>query len=285
MPTPKPPARIVSDRLEPSVQRRLIAAIESIKGSLDLTAIEEAIRTGSLAEVQRVIDRLSTSLGPTMQVLNQAFEQTGVLAASHLSTQLSRTIAFDAVNPRAVAWAARNAGRLITAISEETRQAIRSMIRESLSDGITMVRTARRIRDVIGLTDGLSDAVINYGRRLIEDGKAEGIVDAAMHRYSNKLLKYRSEVIARTEIITASVKGQDELWRQAVDAGQLDPSVTMRVWIVTPDDRLCAAICAPMADQEAELEGQFTTGEGDLVDEPPAHPQCRCAVGLVFHRD
>jgi DNA recombination protein RmuC len=40
--------------------------------------------------------------------------------------------------------------------------------------------------------------------------------------------------IARTETIASSTNGQQELWRQAVDKGLLDPEKTQRVWIVSP---------------------------------------------------
>lgn len=283
MPTRRPPARIVSDRLEPVVARRYLAAVRATKDATAIEAVEAALRSGSLAEVQRIVDQLSRALGPTTQVLAQGYGQSGDLAATTLGAQLSTTISFDVKNPRAAVWASRNAGRLITAVSDETRQAIRTMIRDSVADGIDVRRTAGRIRDVIGLTDRLADAVVNQSRRLVEQGNTEAQVDAATGRYMRKLLTYRSQVIARTEIVAATIQGQRELWTQAVDAGQLDARVTSRVWIVTPDDRLCP-LCAPMDGQETELEGQFTF-DGEPIDGPPGHPQCRCAEGLVFHRD
>lgn len=278
----KPPSRVVADRLEATFRRRLLAAIETVRDGADVAALETALRTGSMAEIGRLIDRLSVALGPVAAVMRHAYEQTAELEAALLSTRLSATMAFDAANPFAVAWADRAAARLVTQVSEETRQAIRLMIRESIADGISWVRTARRIRETIGLTDRLAEAVINYSRRLAEAGRAEAQIDRMTQRYFHKLLTYRSEMIARTEIITASNAGQQALWRQARDRGLIQDAHTARIWIVTPDDRLCAAICEPMADQRAGpgLDVPFTTGEGEEVDQPPAHPNCRCAMAL-----
>jgi hypothetical protein len=62
--------------------------------------------------------------------------------------------------------------------------------------------------------------------------------------------------------------------------GTINPARTLREWIVTPDDRLCA-YCASMDGQRVGLGEDFQSGLGP-VHEPPLHPQCRCAVSLYF---
>ena len=37
-----------------------------------------------------------------------------------------------------------------------------------------------------------------------------------------------------------------------------------------------------MDGQEVGLSEPFLTGEGEEVMYPPAHPNCRCSIGLVF---
>jgi SPP1 gp7 family putative phage head morphogenesis protein len=147
---------------------------------------------------------------------------------------------FDASNPEALAWAKEHAAELVQGISETTREEIRSLIEDVFAD------TAP--------ADELSDAI------------AEAIGDDA-----------RAEVIARTETMKASNEGVQEAWNQAVDEGLLTGK-ELQVWIVTDDDRLCP-ICEPLDGETAAIDGEFES-DGETYDGPPAHPNCRCTVGL-----
>jgi SPP1 gp7 family putative phage head morphogenesis protein len=89
----------------------------------------------------------------------------------------------------------------------------------------------------------------------------------------------RAEVIARTETMTAANEGQSLLWDQAVEDGLLTGK-EQQVWIVTPDDRLCP-ICEPMDGEQVGLDEAFDV-DGEEIDGPPAHPNCRCTTGLVL---
>jgi hypothetical protein len=83
----------------------------------------------------------------------------------------------------------------------------------------------------------------------------------------------RVKTIAHTEVMAAANQGQMQAWDQAVKDGWLDGDEKM-VWIVTPDDKLCE-ICEEFEDMQVPLGEQFPEGG------PPAHPNCRCTIGLV----
>jgi hypothetical protein len=83
----------------------------------------------------------------------------------------------------------------------------------------------------------------------------------------------RVKTIAHTEAMTAANEGQKRLWDQAVKDGYLDGNERV-VWIVTPDDKLCPE-CEALEDTTVSLGQEFSSGG------PPAHPNCRCTVGLV----
>ena len=83
----------------------------------------------------------------------------------------------------------------------------------------------------------------------------------------------RVRTIAHTEAMTAANEGQKQLWEQAVEDGYLDGDEKM-TWIVTPDDKLCP-ICEALEDTTVPLGEEFPEGG------PPAHPNCRCTVGLI----
>lgn len=147
---------------------------------------------------------------------------------------------FDKTNPRAKKWVKDHALETIEDISTATRESIRHLIEDAFNGEFDVHDLGDQITALIG--------------------------DAA-----------RAEIIARTETMTASNRGQQELWDQAVDADLLTGR-EKQVWIVTPDDRLCP-ICEPMEDETAPLGGTFTV-DGAEISGPPAHPRCRCTVGL-----
>ena len=188
-------------------------------------------------------------LGSLEKLLLGVVGKSGESAAKRLEKLLpSRALralqvdfAFDITNPLATEWAREHAAELIEGISETTRGYIRELIEAAFEEQI----------DVRELADTL----------------AEALGDAA-----------RAETIARTETITASNQGQILAWEQAKEEGLLGGN-EKKVWIVTPDDRLCP-ICEPLDGVTVGFSETFDV-EGEALEGPPAHPNCRCAVGLT----
>ncbi len=87
----------------------------------------------------------------------------------------------------------------------------------------------------------------------------------------------RAEMIARTETMRASNEGQQEAWDQAVTAGLLTGN-EQQEWITADDEATCP-ICDPMDGVTVGLDEMFEV-DGDEIDGPPAHPNCRCTLGL-----
>jgi SPP1 gp7 family putative phage head morphogenesis protein len=181
--------------------------------------------------------------------LRDTFNLAGVGAAKALPALIKtmraaapgiKGFAFDKTLPQAQEWAAKRAAKTIKGISATTRDEIRGLVESAFEDQFTVDDLADEIDRVIG--------------------------DEA-----------RSETIARTETMTAANAGQQEAWDQAVDKGLLT-GTELQVWIVTPDDRLCP-ICEPLDGVTAGLDETFEV-DGDAIDGPPAHPNCRCTIGL-----
>lgn len=146
-------------------------------------------------------------------------------------------IRFDAKNPHVIDWAAKHAAELIDDITETTRKRIRIAIEE-----------------------------------LQEDGDWEFAHDRILHAVGDE---DRADLIARHETMLAAGEGQRQGWDQAVEEGLLTGD-ERRVWIVTPDDKLCP-ICIELEDKTAPLGGKYSGG----IDGPPAHVACRCTEGII----
>lgn len=150
-------------------------------------------------------------------------------------------MAFDETNPKAVETARKRAAELIQGISEGMRERLRELVEEAFTQQVEVDDLADQIEEIIG--------------------------DAA-----------RAETIARTETMKASNDGQQLLWEEAAEKGLLT-GLEKKEWIVTPDDRLCP-VCEPMDGVQVELGGFFSV-DGEQLEGPPAHPNCRCTIGLA----
>ncbi|MCX8070290.1 MAG: phage head morphogenesis protein, partial [Thermodesulfovibrionales bacterium] len=50
-----------------------------------------------------------------------------------------------------------------------------------------------------------------------------------------------------------------------------------RIWCTADDERMCLT-CGVLDGQETEMEKPFLTPNGDVIDNAPAHPHCRCGI-------
>lgn len=209
-------------------------------------------------------------------------------------------ITFDIENPGVTNWIESNGSKLITEVSGETRQAVSKMISDMMTNRETPSRRAKMIYDAVGLTKRQANAVSKFRQNLIEMGLPENRIDKMTEQRRMKSLRYRAEMISRTESIRGLNQGQIQAWGQAADKGLVDRTVAVKKWIVTKDDRLCPT-CRMIPKEKRDkvkLDEEFTIihyrelADGSLIETgqstvpgPPAHPNCRCAVTLLTKGD
>jgi len=264
----------IADRLAPAMRDAFLQAVRELRAKIDPTRLQELLERGDQGDLGAFWRAFEQEVGPTLRTPISE----GILRSGQRTGQ-SLGMAFDLTNPRAVEAIDRQATQLIHDITQESRAAIRQVLREGFNEGVTIDEMARRIRGSIGLTSRQAQAVENFRAGQLDQGIDPELVERRASAYGQRLLRQRATNIARTETIAASSAGQQAAWQEAQAQGYL--GAASRVWIVTPDDRLCENICAPMEDQVRGMNEPFTTGEGFTVMYPPAHPQCRCAVALA----
>ncbi len=299
------------------IARALLDAFESIRDALSLSELETLLRERP-GQVVRLIDALPIEnlLAPAgAEIAAAAFvgaELTASLQAPVLNPQgQAINFVFNVANPRVGPYAERISARRVREVSEGVRQVVRDIVRTEVPAGINPRDTARRIRGSIGLTARQERAVSNF-RRMLETGDRQALdralrdkrfdgsirraiagekelsaaqIDKMVNRYRERYIKYRSEVIGRTEAIRALSGGGDEYIRSQVDAGLIDARQVRREWVVTRDDKL--------RDDHRAIPRLNPDGVG--LDEPFAYPggtirypgdpnapvamtaQCRCA--------
>lgn len=85
----------------------------------------------------------------------------------------------------------------------------------------------------------------------------------------------RALLIARTESIRAAHAGQRMAWKRAQEKGHISDAAK-QVWIMTEDEKACPQ-CEALDGEETAL-GEYFDGD---IEMPPAHPRCRCTLGLA----
>ena len=259
-----------------------------------LDVVEENLTT-------RVIDPLVACLVAAADAANKRASLSGGFLLRSAAKKKKKApadvgVQFDASHAAARSWAEQHAATMVVEVTEAAREAVRNIITAAYTNGVEPRTAARQIMDVIGLTARDADAVMNLRAALesagpgtvVKAGKvriripADGIdaelIDLRVSQYGARLLRARATNIARTETLAAANAGQTELWRASETAGYLKPGAT-RVWLTTPDDRICPD-CVGMDGQIRGLNEPFHTPGGQEVDSPPLHPSCRCATGL-----
>jgi SPP1 gp7 family putative phage head morphogenesis protein len=286
-------ARIIQ-RLDPDSLNRLLNAI-TVSGNRK--QIEDALMTSieiggkeAIQQIQSIAPKLALPafLPKPVKITNKApmanMDFTKIPAwASPTPPPVTFSMSFNKTNPNSLAFASKRAGQLIVSIDELTRIAIRKIIIDSFNEQIDYRATARRIKNIIGLHPKWAEAVTKFEKRELErlikggmkEAKAREASATSASKYADRLRSARATMIARTEIQIAQNEGRYEGWKQADEAGFIDPS-SMKMWVTAQDERTCE-ICAPLDGELAPWNGVFSIG----LEAPIVHPHCRCTMVIV----
>lgn len=251
---------------------------------------------------------------------------TGGTFPRDLRTPFTRTVfRFDVRNSRAEAWLRDRSSKLVQKIEQETRVLVRNAVTSGLQRGIGPRNVAldlvgridpvtkKRMGGVIGLTpyqQGIVDRMrtdlltlnSRYFSRAQRPARFDDIVQAAFDAgkpldvdmierlvtmYKNNMLRYRGEVIGRTEAIASLNRSELEAINQAVDSGMVKASAVKRVWDSAGDDGRTRESHLQMDGQTVGLNEAFTFPDGtkamfpgdNSLDAPGSETiQCRCVA-------
>lgn len=192
-------------------------------------------------------------------------------------------------------WASKRAGELIDDITKAGHRTVRQAVSAVFDDQLTPTQAAREIKSVIGLTEAQATAVQNlritledadgttistFGGRLTirvpEGGLSDDAIESWTDKYADRLLGFRAESIAETEIVAAREEGQRQFWEQAQDDGLLSTDAR-RVW--DAGDEFCP-VCGDLDGQEVGIRESFEGPDGEELSGPPAHTRCDCTQGI-----
>lgn len=282
----------LSAQLSPS-QRRMMRTLREAREATQRALRGkqgDVIRLLLHAPVTQIVRAVPTDAWINMQAEIQAELQAELIDAGRrvkLPPIQKATIAyrFDDARPEAAAWAAKEAGTLIQNITNDQLAFVRDVVSRASMGEFTPMQAAqvfRQMEDGMGLTVQQSEWVENFRQRRITDEMARGRTyeeaearsAKSTQRYADRVYRYRTETIARTEIMRASNEGRNQAWQQGIEGGWIAPD-SLKKWSVELDGRECS-ICRPLGDlPPIPINASFPSGD------PPVHPNCRCTVVLT----
>lgn len=265
-----------------AVREAFDAGLVSVRNAPTDAMIEDALerRDSAVIEGLPVWDEEYLDAVRTSQ---EALDAHLVTSAQVELKRLGIGMRFDLDNPYAVAASRTQYARLAVGLKRATYEGIRAVVERGFVEGFPpreMARQLRALRPAIGLDRRRAAALRNRVVALVDAGLPAERVAALSEAYGRKLLRQRTETIARTETITTQNEGQLQAWNAAKGEGYLLPQSVKR-WIAgARSDRTCP-ICRSLHGQERQLDEPFTDLNGKSYDRPGAHPSCRCTMALV----
>jgi len=264
---------------EPKLKKAFLAAIKRKQDQIVIVKIAEGVTTGNVFEFVGDI-----TMADFKNEVADHFKKAASLATKQLPDAIATKIQFDLLNPEVVNHINAYTADLVTGINAQMKGSIQTILESGYSKGLHPYSIAENIKKTgIGLDAKSTKALLNFEDKLIANGATKAEIKTAKKAYYNKLLKTRTERIARTEALSATNSGQTALWNQAASEGLLDPDTTRRHLVVTGDERqsdICDNVIA-LNPNGRGLNEEFQTDAGPFMN-PPFHPHCRTTVVLRF---
>lgn len=271
----------MADRLEGKFRNAFLRSMIAMAEDPELKKLLRDIQAGRFTYGDPIDARLNAvrlNLAEMNEVARQAIANSAKVTKDVMNLKGS----FDVVND-AVIDAARNLSvDLSTYLRKSTKESLRQVVEDLISGNINEAEAIRRIKLEVGLLPQHTKAVNNYRKTLINAGTPRGKANQLAEQYAKRLLKYRANMIARTEVARATGIGQTQFWRQMRDQGSLPPQAN-RVWITAMDERACS-FCLSMNGQVASIDGGWETVNGYMEYPQASHPHCRCSSGVTTRR-
>jgi hypothetical protein len=264
--------------MEKQVRKSFLDAIANLTGQGDLPLMMKQLQQGDITpeDLPARIQQLSLDKTAFTNIIKKIVGASGTITAKEAGLE----VVWDITLPTVLIAAGEIADKTFTEIDDTTMSAIGDTIENAIATGMSRDALVRTIKRNAGLLPSHVEAVDRYEQTLKDAGQPPSRVARLASEYAERLLKYRANMIARTETALARTVGQQQFWNQMRDTGNIPPD-TLKVWITAQDERTCE-ICGPMNDVAVGLNDSWQTDNGPVEHPPEVHPNCRCDFGLVF---
>lgn len=178
------------DRFGDDIRNAFLESVQEIRDTARIAAIAGALEVGKVDRALELIGLDPAAFRGLQRALRTTFEETGVVVARDMpmlrdGEGVQILLRFDPGNPRAARWVENRGAKLVTAILDDQRAALR----QALSDGLAAGRgprsvaldivgrinraTGKREGGIVGLTSGQYQTVSNARQQLLSGDPAE----------------------------------------------------------------------------------------------------------------
>jgi uncharacterized protein with gpF-like domain len=267
-------------------ERRVNRILNTSANDLETAAVGDAVQNAlNTGNVEQVVEAFPWDA--TAETLNQTAEVFGEVTRDSIGDGFP-TVGFegrfDFTDPRTTLYAQQQSATLVTNMTTQMQEVVRTVVTRAFTEGVTVWDTARELRSVINLTarqEVTLGKFIEINRaRLMDEGltgrRLEKKLNELVEKQYKRMIAQRSKVIARNEIVKAEATGRFLGFEQAVETGWAHPQ-SMKRWSTSTDERTCP-ICAPMNGMSVQWNQSFPNG---IFDPRDSHIMCRCTVSLL----
>lgn len=307
----------IQDVVDNAIINEVIAAIQNGDPEAAFRALgfSDAAMRPLTAAIERAFEQGGVLTGSTFPRYLNTFSGRGVFR-------------FDVRNSRAEAWLRDKSSTLISGIQDDTRVNVKTVLTAGMEAGRNPRNVAldivgridkasgKRVGGIIGLTTeqehwsrsvqrkliALDDSYFDMKLRdkrfdrtvakAIADGKPlpADTVAKLVNRYKDNALKYRGEMIGRTEAMQSLNRSEYEATKQAVELGATKADAVKREWDSAGDRRVRPSH-RRMDGQRVGIDEAFTTPSGAKMLHPGDTSlgagakevvACRCRVKTVI---
>ncbi len=307
--------RVLIAKLERQLGMEWARIVEWIRESNPVDAIENRLRERGIAgdlvqETMAAAERFAA-------MVNEAAATSGKTAARWLDGKVTDSlVSYNNTNTRATSQAQQNRYQLVREISDEQRAVVRRAVSTGTARGDNPRLIARDIRESIGLTETQAGHVTSYRRalesgdfdnalgRALSDGRSDRTIrrirseggaltpeqiDGMTESYRKNYVAFRAETIARTESLRAANEGTRELFKQAVERGDLLGAELVTAWHAGPatmhardSHQAMDGVTVPFGQEFALPDGTRMTGPGDARGGAENNANCRCTTSTTY---
>lgn len=286
--------------LDRATAEAFLAYVSTMKSDAMIREVERLLRLDQITEAISLIESHLRKFATVIPANYTRVANSTITSLEGIRPRIA--ITFNPAHPRAASDMSRQSLRLISDISNSQRESIRNALTEAFQEGAGPRQAARAYRDAIGLTETQRQAVNRY-RALLEMGNSEALrrrladkrfnlndldpskIDRMVDAYTRNYVKYRSEVIARTETTETLNAANEEAFAQTMEQADIGDDYIERTWQFTHDGRTRDSHRNMTTRVVRGLQTPFVTGLGNRALRPgspelPAEDkiQCRCTV-------
>lgn len=309
------------------IENAFIKAIESLKSQVVLQDVIKALEANNIDDAIDALKVEPQAFYVYEKAIEGTLFSYGSIVIATIKSPLGRQLQtyFNMKNARAERFLADKSSDLITYVLEPTKQAARAVLQDGMANGLNPRNialdivgridpiTKKREGGILGLTPPQAEYVINaknelqnldanYFQRKSRDKRFDKKIQKAIdsgksltqddiikitNRYEQRLLKYRGNVIGRTEALSAMNYAEYESFKQGLESTNYSDNQVIGTWDSAGDLKVRHSHAVLDKKQVRGLEGVFTTINGakmrfpmDRAYNAPASEviQCRCRL-------